>query len=249
MSACAAMASLTDLPPSVPSPIRQRKANTGLDACTAAAWSGKSPWHRKALAPEAIASQATSSGSSLKLVGTQTAPSRNAANIDQNISSQFLECTRMRSPLTMPRATSAAASAETRRSISRQVQDRSPQMKPTRSPWRRAFWVRKWARFMTRRDIRVALPDNAAEVTGSVTGCSPPPHPHARRHQHHADDAGDDAVLDVCVGDAGLVSGKEARQLIRRHHEIDGCDNEQHDAEQGKNELHGWILPNEQSTQ
>src|SRR5258708_35069148 len=88
--ACAAIASLTERSPSVPSPIRQVKASAGLEASTAAAWPGKSPWQRNALAPEAVASQATSSGISRKLVGTQTAPSRNAANIDQNISSQFL---------------------------------------------------------------------------------------------------------------------------------------------------------------
>jgi len=42
--------------------------------------------------------------------------------------------------LDTPRAASPAASADTARSISRQVQDFSPQMKPIRSPWRRAFW-------------------------------------------------------------------------------------------------------------
>src|ERR1700733_1639038 len=235
--ACAGIASRSDVSPSVPSPIRQVKSIAGLAAFTAAAWSGKSPWHRNAFAPEAVARYATSSGISRKLVGTQTAPRRNAANIDQNISSQFLECTRMRSPLTTPRAASAAANAETFASISRQVQQRSPQMKPRRSPCRRAFWVRKCARFMTRRDIRITLPDNAAGVTGSVTWCSPPPHPHACREQHHADDAGDDAVLDMRVGDAGLVTGEKARQLIRRHHEIDGGDDQQNDSEQGQNEL------------
>src|SRR6266480_697925 len=167
--ACAAIASLTDFSPSVPSPIRQVKASAGLAALTAAAWSGKSPWQRNALAPEAVASQATSSGIRRKLVGTQTAPSRKAENIDQNISSQFLEWTRMRSPLAIPRAASAAASAETRRSISRQVQDRSPQIRPTRSPCRRAFWVRRCARFITRRDIRVTPPDGPAVVEGPVT--------------------------------------------------------------------------------
>src|ERR1700738_3133104 len=70
----------------------------------------------------------------------------------------------MRSPLAMPRAASAAASAETRPSISRQVQDRSPQTKPTRSPCRRAFCVRRCARFITRRDIGVTPPDGAALV-------------------------------------------------------------------------------------
>src|SRR6266436_4690341 len=173
--ACAVIASLTDFSPSVPSPIRQVKASAGLEALTAAACSGKSPWQRNALAPEAVASQATSSGISLKLVGTQTAPSRNAANIDQNISSQFLECTRMRSPLAMPRAASAAASAVTSPSISRHVQDRSPQIRPTRSPCRRAFWVRRCARFITRRDIRVTPPDGAAGVAELVTSSAPFP--------------------------------------------------------------------------
>src|ERR1035441_5879159 len=41
---------------------------------------------------------------------------------------------------------------------------------------------------------------------------------------------------------AGLVPGKEARQLIRRHQEIDGGNDEQDDAEQGQYQLHGWIL-------
>src|SRR3984957_9484000 len=246
--ACAAIASLSERSPNAPPPMRQVKASPGLAACTAAAWSGKSPWHRKAIAPDAVASQATSSGISLKLVGTQTAPSRKGANIDQNISSPFLECTRMRSPLTMPRAASAAASAETLASISRQVQDRSPQMKPVRSPWRRAFWVRKCARFMTRRDIGVTSPEGTAGVTDSVTWCSPPPCPHARRQQHHADHGSDDAMLDVRVGHAGLVSGKEARQLIRRHNKVNPGDDQQDDAEYSKDELHGLILLNEPST-
>src|SRR5260221_1402950 len=235
--ACAAIASDTAFSPSTPSPIRQVKASAGLAASTAAAWSGKSPWQRKALAPEAVASQATSSGISLKLVGTQTAPSRKAENIDQNISSQFLEWTRMRSPLTMPRAASAAASIESRPWISRQVEDFSPQMKPTRSPCRRAFWVSRCARFITRRDIRVTPPDGAAVVR--VAPISPSPHPDPRRQQHHADHARNDAVLIVHAGHAGLMSGKETRQLIRRDQEIDGGNHEQHNAEQSENELHG----------
>src|SRR5258705_13633847 len=181
--AWAAIASRTDFSPNAPSPIRQMKASAGLAAFTAAAWSGKSPWQRNALAPEAVASQATSSGISRKLVGTQTAPSRNAANIDQNISSQFLEWTRMRSPLAMRRPASAAASAETRPSISRQVQDFSPQLRPTRSPWRRAFCVTRCARFITRRDIGVTPPDGAAVGTGRVIA-SAPPYPRTRRLQH-----------------------------------------------------------------
>src|SRR6266568_1676418 len=248
--ACAAIASLTDFSPSVPSPIRQVKASAGLAASTAAAWSGKSPWQRNALAPEAVASQATSSGIRRKLVGTQTAPSRKAANIDQNISTQFLECTRMRSPLAMPRAASAAASAETRRSISRQVQDFSPQIKPTRSPCRRAFWVRRCARFIARRDIGVTPPRGAVPVTWRAPRrrCrlvwarpSSPLHPHTCPDQHQTRHARDDAVLDVQAGHAILVSGKEARQLIRRHQEIDAGHSEQDDAEHGQYEFHGSL--------
>ena len=33
---------------------------------------------------------------------------------------------------------------------------------------------------------------------------------------------------------AGLVAGEKARQLIGGHEEIDGGDNEQHDAEQSR---------------
>src|SRR5882762_1238405 len=248
--AWAVIASLTDFSPNAPSPIRQMKTSAGLAASTAAAWPGKSPWHRNALAPEAVASQATSSGISRKLVGTHTAPSRNAANIDQNISSPFLEWTRTRSPLTMPRAASAAASAETWPSISRQVQDFSPQIKPTRSPCRRAFWVRRCARFIARRDIGVTPPRGAVPVTWRAPRrrCrlvwarpSSPIHPHTCPDQHQTRHTRDDAVLDVQAGHAILVSGKEARQLIRRHQEIDAGHSEQDDAEHGQYELHGSL--------
>src|ERR1700730_18414283 len=209
--ACAAIASLTDLSANAPSPIRQMKPSAGLAACTAAAWSGKSPWQRNALAPEAVARYATSSGINLKLVGTQTAPSRNAANIDQNISSPFLEWTRMRSPLTMPRAARAAASAETSPSISRQFQDRSPQIKPTRSPWRRALWVTRCARFITRRDSGVTPPRGAAVVTGwlmrHARGPSFAPRPYTGGQQHHAGDSSGDAMLGVNGRHARFVSG------------------------------------------
>ena len=47
-------------------------------------------------------------------------------------------------------------------SISRQVHERSPMMKPTRSPCRREFCVIKCARFMTRRDIRLTPPVGVA---------------------------------------------------------------------------------------
>ena len=68
---------------------------------------------------------------------------------------------------------------------------------------------------------------------------SPAPHPHPRRQQYQSRHAGDDPVLGVHMRHAGLVSGKEARQLIRRHHEVNGGNNEQDDAEQAENELHG----------
>src|SRR5260370_24656677 len=141
----------------------------------------------------------------------------------------------------MPRAASAAASAETRPSISRQVQDFSPQMRPTRSPYRRAFCVSRCARFITRRDIGVTPPDGAGDVTGPVTP-SPPPYPHTCTQQQHPENARDDAVLVMHARHAGLMPGKKARQLIRRQQEIDGGNNEQDDAEQGGDELHGWIL-------
>jgi hypothetical protein len=38
------------------------------------------------------------------------------------------------------------------------------------------------------------------------------------------------------------MSGKKARQLVRRHQEIDGGNDEQDDAKQGDDKLHGWIL-------
>src|SRR5882724_3114713 len=184
-------------------------------------------------------------------------PIRNAANIDQNISSPFFEWTRMRSPLTMPRAASAAASAETWPSISRQVQDFSPQIKPTRSPCRRAFWVRRCARFITRRDIGVTPPRGAVPVTWRAPEMrgdrhlprrrcrlvwarpSSALHPHTCPNQHQTRHTRDDAVLDVQAGHAILVSGKEARQLIRRHQ---AGHSEQDDAEHGQHELHGVSL-------
>src|ERR1700743_1784086 len=172
-----------------------------------------------------------------KLVGTQTAPRRKVANIDQNISSQFLECTRMRSPLTMPRAASAAASAETCPSISRQVQDLSPQMKPKRSPCRRAFWVKRCARFITRRDIRFMPPRGA--LVAPLTGlASPSPHQGAAREQHYTHDGSNNAVLGMNVAVAGRMAREKGRQLVRRHQEIDRGNHQQHHAEQAQNEFH-----------
>ena len=40
---------------------------------------------------------------------------------------------------------------------------------------------------------------------------------------------------------ARFMSGKEARQLVRRHQEIDGSDNQQDDAEQGQSEFMGFL--------
>jgi hypothetical protein len=68
---------------------------------------------------------------------------------------------------------------------------------------------------------------------------SPAPHPHPRPQQHKAGNAGDNAVLGVDMGHAGLMSGKKARQLIRRYQEIDAGHDEQDNAEQRENELHG----------
>src|SRR5262249_20994309 len=204
---------------------------------TAAAWSGKSPWHRNALAPEAVASQTTSSGIRRKLVGTQTAPSRKAANIDQNISSQFLECTRMRSPFPIPRAASAAASAVTCASISRQLQDLSAQMKPARLACRREFWVSACARFVTRRDIRAWLPSGRS-ASGGAALMSAASHEHAGADQDEANHAGNDAMLHVHPAHAFLVAGEETGKLIGRNQEISRSNDKQDDADQGQHELH-----------
>src|SRR5258708_1230174 len=68
------------------------------------------------------------------------------------------------------------------------------------------------------------------------------PHPPARRQQDHAGHAGYDAMLVVHSRHAGLMSGEEARQRIRRQHEIDDGHDDQDDAEQSHDELHGWVL-------
>ena len=70
---------------------------------------------------------------------------------------------------------------------------------------------------------------------------SPPTHPPARDQQHHAGDSRDNAMLGVQARHAGLMSGQEARQLVGRHHEVDGGDDEQDNAEQRKDEFHGKI--------
>ena len=191
-------------------------------------------------APDALASQATSSGISLKLVGTQTAPRRKAANIDQNISSQFLECTRMRSPLTMPRAESAAASAETRASISRQVQDRS---RPDE-----ASAVAVPARVLGQEMREIHDPARHpvhADRAARLRARSPPV---AHRRPIHCPAASSTtpttaATMPCLVWTwlyAGRITREKARQLIRRHHEIHRGHHQQHDAEHGQNKLHGY---------
>lgn len=54
------------------------------------------------LAPEDMASQATSSGVWRKLAGTQTQPSFQQAKAASNIWLQLADCTNKRSPLRMP---------------------------------------------------------------------------------------------------------------------------------------------------
>ena len=142
--ACAAIASRTRLAEPPSSPIRQTNASAGL-VLTAAACSGNrhgtgTPWRRRR-----CARYATSSGIRRKLVGTQTAPSRNAANIEKNISSQFLEWTRMRSPLRC-RARARRPPAPKRAARLRQVQDFSPQMKPDAVAVAAGFWVMRYGK-------------------------------------------------------------------------------------------------------
>src|SRR5882724_6935000 len=119
----------------------------------------------------------------------------------------------MRSPLAIPRAARAAASAETSASISRQVQLLSAQMKPARSPCRRAFCLTICARFITRRDIRAWLPSGLSALSGPAF-TSAPSQEDAGPNQDEAKHAGDDAVLHVHLGHACLMAGEEARQLI-----------------------------------
>ena len=71
--------------------------------------------------------------------------------MDSNIWLQLADWMSTRSPLPRPkRSRRAAAIASTRASISRQVHCRSRQTKPMSSGLRRAAWVRKWERFITR---------------------------------------------------------------------------------------------------
>ena len=144
-----------------------------LRGATAAAWSGKSPWQRNAFAPEAVARYATSSGIRRKFVGTQTAPSRKAANIDPNIASQFLRMHQDAVALAdAARGAAPPPGAETRRRSRASVQVRSPQTKPGAVAGRRAFCVSMWPRFITRRDMR-AMPPQRQRVSGSITWTAP----------------------------------------------------------------------------
>src|ERR1700722_13821762 len=72
---------------------------------------------------------------------------------------------------------------------------------------------------------------------------SPSPHEHTSGHQPQARQAGGDAVL-VVHPRHRLMAGEETRQLIRRHQEIDGGNDQQDDTEQGEDELH-WGFPSE----
>ncbi|MNY14733.1 hypothetical protein D3C86_1479190 [compost metagenome] len=72
-------------------PSSQTTSVSGNASQTAAAYSGKSVWHRKVRLCETLAMYTTSSGVMRKFVGTQTAPSRKVANIDSNISLLFFE--------------------------------------------------------------------------------------------------------------------------------------------------------------
>src|ERR1700742_2457792 len=101
------------------------------------------------------------------------------------------------------------------------------------------------ARFITRRDIRPSLPSGFWALTGaSLTSASS--HERAGTEQHQPDDTGDDAVLHVNARHAVLMAREEARQLIRGNHEIDRGDDEQDNADQAQQQLHGvssWRMP------
>jgi hypothetical protein len=117
-------------------------------------------------------------------------------------------------------------------------------MKPGRSPWRRAFWVTKCARFITRRDILFMPPRGALAVVPVTTRASAPADESAGAEQHQTDDTGHDAVLGVHMRVASHMAGEEARQLIGRHQEIHGGNHEQDNAKHGQNEFHEWYPPN-----
>jgi hypothetical protein len=76
-------------------------------------------------------------------------------------------------------------------------------------------------------------------AAAGVLKASPSSHKSARSQQHHTQYGCHDGMFDVDMGNAGLVTGQEPRQLIGRHQEIDCGDNEQENAEYGQSELHG----------
>jgi hypothetical protein len=90
---------------------------------------------------------------------------------------------------------------------------------------------------------------STSPATTARKAISPLPHlpspaaaPPARGEQYDAGDRCDDAVLGMHARNTGLMTRHEARQLIRRRHEIDGGNDEEDDAEQRKYEFHGTFL-------
>jgi uncharacterized protein len=86
--------------------------------------------------------------------------------------------------------------------------------------------------------MRPSLPSGFVALTGSLFTL-PPPHEHAGADQHDADDASDDAVRHAHPRQARVMAREEGRQLVSGNQEIDGGNDEQNDAEQGQDELHG----------
>ncbi len=94
-------------------------------------------------APEDVARYATSGGVRRKLVGTQTAPNIQAANMDSSTALELRAWRRIRSPCRTPCFARAPAAAWTRALKSDQVQVVSRQMTAGRSGNRRAVWISK----------------------------------------------------------------------------------------------------------
>src|SRR5580704_945871 len=97
-------------------------------------------------APDDVARYATSGGVRRKLVGTQTAPNIQAANIDSSTALELRACSKIRSPCRTPRAARAPAAAWTRALNSAQVQVVSRQISAGRYGNRRAVWISRCAR-------------------------------------------------------------------------------------------------------
>jgi uncharacterized protein len=80
------------------------------------------------------------------------------------------------------------------------------------------------------------------EFQPTFTCLSPAPDPPARGQQHDARGGGNDAMLGVNAGEAGLMTGEEARQLVCRQDEIAAGHNKQQQTENNEDDFHGIVL-------